>query len=177
MSDESLSRAISGRTLVAAWLATAVTDGIFASALTLSGTPSTVAGEWQAVAATVLGPGALAGGARTVVVGLCLHFVVALWWTVVFVGMAHRSRRLRALLLSPGGALAAAAVYGPFVWVAMSGLVIPAFTHHLPRITGRWWVLCVGHIFFVGLPMATVVARRLRHSGPVPAAVPVETAA
>ena len=151
-----------GRTLLLAWLATAVADGIFASALTLSGTPPTVAGEWQAIAATVFGAHPLGSGTSMVLLGVAIHFGVALWWSVIFVALVRASRSLRAMLVRPGGALAIAAVYGPVVWLVMSGVAIPIVTHHLPRISDRWWLLLAGHIVFVGLPMALVVAHRLR---------------
>ena len=55
--------------------------------------------------------------------------------------------------------LKAAAVYGPFVWVVMSMVVIPALTRRPPTITVRWWNQFVGHAIFVGVPIVSMIAR------------------
>ena len=163
MNDEIVPAGL-GRTLVVAWLVTALSDAIFASALTLSGTPPTVAGEWRAIAATALGSRALDSATLMVIAGVVVHLAVALWWTAVFVALVRGSRRLRAMLVLPGGTLAVAVVYGPLVWLVMSGLAIPVVTRRALHITDRWWLLLAGHVLFVALPMATVVARWLRGS-------------
>jgi uncharacterized membrane protein YagU involved in acid resistance len=55
--------------------------------------------------------------------------------------------------------LAAAAVYGPIVWMVMSLVVIPLLVHRPPSITPRWWIQLAGHIPFVALPMIWQIAR------------------
>src|SRR5258705_232372 len=80
---------------------------------------------WQGVASVVLGPSALQGGFRTVLVGVALHLCVAFTWTAVFLGLALLSERLRAIISTPGGVLAVAVAYGPLVWIVMSTLIIP----------------------------------------------------
>lgn len=150
--------------LVRAWLATAVVDGLFASALSVLGYHSTVARLWQGVASTVLGPSAFDGGATTALVGVAMHIGVALAWSAVFVALAIASPALQRALRHPGGVFAVAAVYGPFIWMVMSLAVIPLLTGRPPRITGRWWIQLAGHIVFVALPMVSVVARGLARS-------------
>jgi hypothetical protein len=44
-------------------------------------------------------------------------------------------------------------VYGPFVWLVMSLLVIPILAHRTPAFSVRWWVQLIGHIPFVGVPI------------------------
>jgi uncharacterized membrane protein YagU involved in acid resistance len=51
-----------------------------------------------------------------------------------------------------------AALYGPFVWLVMSMLVIPLLLHRPPAITSRWWIQLIGHIPFVGLPIVASIA-------------------
>jgi hypothetical protein len=147
-------------TLVRAWLATALVDFLFASTLSVvyNGTPVRV---WLGVASTVLGPSAIQGGARAVAVGLLLHLCVAFTWTAILVAVVSWSAWLRALISMPVGIVVAATVYGPLIWIAMSAVVIRAATGRPPTIGARWWVQLVAHIFFVALPMVTMVARGL----------------
>jgi len=152
--------------LVRTWLTIAVVDFIFASCLSVFAYGSTFSRLWQGVASTVLGPSAMQGGTRTVLVGLLLHVCVAFTWSAVFLTLATYSARLRQLIATPAGIVGAAAVYGPAVWCVMSLLVIPALTGRPPAITTRWWIQLAAHIPFVALPIVTVVGRGLnaRHS-------------
>jgi hypothetical protein len=148
-------------TLIRAWLTIAIVDWLFASVNGVVSYHSTVARVWQGVASTVLGPTALQGGLRTVLVGTALHLCVAFVWTAVFLGLALLSEKLRAIISTPGGIMAVAIVYGPLVWIVMSTLVIPAATGRPPKIVGRWFVQAVAHVFFVALPIVAMVARGL----------------
>jgi hypothetical protein len=145
--------------LVRTWLVIATVDGLFASALSVFAYKSTVTRLWQGVAATVLGPSAFTGGLRTAGVGVLLHLGVALGWSALFLALVTASRRLRRVLASPGGVVAAAAVYGPAIWLVMSLAVIPMLTGRPPTFTVRWWVQLVGHIPFVALPIVAMSAR------------------
>ena len=147
--------------LVRIWLVIATIDGLFASALSVLAYGSTFTRLWQGVASTVLGPAAFDGGLRTVFVGLLLHLGVALAWSAVFLTLVTNSPRLRRILESPAGVFAAAAVYGPLVWMVMSLAVIPLLTGRPPAINARWWVQLVGHVFFVALPIVAMSARGL----------------
>lgn len=147
--------------LLRAWLVTAVVDFCFASALGVAAYHSTVARVWQGVASVLLGPGALQGGARTFAVGVALHFCVALLWTSLFVALAASMPRLREMISTPAGVLAAAAIYGPLIWCVMSIVVIPRFTGRLPTFAPRWWVQLPAHAAFVALPMVATVAREV----------------
>jgi hypothetical protein len=57
------------------------------------------------------------------------------------------------------GALDVAMWYGPLVYVVMTMLLIPLFTHRVPPITLNWVTVLLGHIPFVGLPIALIVGR------------------
>jgi len=140
--------------LMRAGLLTGVTDGLFSSVLSVAFYHSTVTRLFQGVASTLLGPAAFDGGLKTAALGVLMHFGVAFGWSAVFLVLLDRSPWIRGLLRSPHGALKVASVYGPFIWMVMSLAVIPLLLHRPPAITGRWWVQLIGHIPFVGWPIA-----------------------
>ena len=141
-----------------AGLATGVSDGLFACVLTLF-YGSTVTRLWQGVAATVLGKQAFEGGTRTALIGVAMHFGVAFGWSAVLFVLVTLSSWIRRVISSPNGALKLAAVYGPAIWIVMSLVVIPLLLHRPPTFTVRWWIQGIGHIPFVGFPMAAVIRR------------------
>jgi uncharacterized membrane protein YhdT len=145
--------------LLRAWLLTAVLDALFSSSLVKFAYGSTVTRLWQGVASVPLGPSALEGGTRTALIGLAMHFGVALTWSVVFLLLYEAAHALRAMTSSMPGVFAVACVYGPLIWIAMSFVVIPHFTHRPPTVNYRWWVQFFGHIPFVALPIVASIAR------------------
>ena len=161
------------RTLLRAWLVIAVIDGIFATTLPVVAYGAPVGRVWQGVASTLLGPSAMQGGVRTMLVGLVMHAGVALAWTTVFLTLALLSPALRRLIERPAGMIAVSAVYGPAIWLMMSFLVIPGLTGRSPTINDRWWVQLFAHIPFVALPIVAVIGRGLRTTDGI---VPVEAA-
>ena len=152
--------------LLRAGLLTAVSDGLFATTLTIFAFGGTFMRLWQGVASVPLGKDALDAGARTVWIGLGLHVCVAFLWSGVFLYGAMRLAGVRRLLASRFGILKVAAFYGPFIWLVMSGLVIPLFTHRPPSFTIRWWAQCLGHIVFVALPITWIASREGRERSP-----------
>jgi hypothetical protein len=143
------------------WLAIAVVDFIFASCLSVFVYGSTFSRLWQGVASTVLGPSAMQGGTRAVLVGLLLHVIVAFTWSAVFLALATAWLRLQQIIATPTGIVAVAAIYGPVIWCVMSLVVIPTLTGRPPSITPRWLIQLVAHIPFVALPIVMVVGRGL----------------
>jgi hypothetical protein len=77
----------------------------------------------------------------------------------VFLVLVMRSPRIRGLLASPYGVVKVASVYGPFVWLVMSLVVIPLLLHRPPAITIRWWVQLIGHFPFVGIPIVASIGK------------------
>jgi hypothetical protein len=148
--------------LVRAWLLTAVSDGLFSSVLSAAFYGSTVARLWQGVASVLLGPAALNGGTRTVLIGLAMHFGVALAWSTVFLLLVAGLPFLRRILASPLGVVKVAAVYGPCIWLVMSLVVIPFLAKRPPNFNYRWWIQLVGHIPFVAIPIVSQIGGRLR---------------
>lgn len=153
------------RRLVRAWLTTAVVDGLFSSVLAAFFYGSTVQRLWQGVASTVLGPDALTGGTRTVLIGVLMHFGVAFGWSAVFLLLATRWTSLRRVIAAPAGVVKVAAVYGPFIWLVMSLAVIPLLVQRPPAINFRWWVQLIGHFPFVALPIVAAIGLPRRTDG------------
>jgi len=148
--------------LVRAWLTTGVTDGLFSSVLSVAAYGSTVSRLFQGVASAVIGPRALDGGSATAALGVLMHFGVALAWSIVFLLLYSTIGAIRNAVRTRGGVFAVAAIYGPFVWLVMSLVVMPALTHRMTPIAFRWWVQLIGHAPFVGLPIVASIARTPR---------------
>jgi len=143
--------------LVRAGLLTALVDGLFSSALAQFAYGSTVTRLFQGVAATLFGNGAFENDAMAIV-GVLMHIGVAFTWSAIFLIAYERSDALRRFVASRFGVLKTAAIYGPFVWVVMSMVVIRALTGSAPAITMRWWKQFFGHAVFVGLPIVSMIA-------------------
>lgn len=150
--------------LIRAWLLTAVSDGVFSSFLTVVVYHSTLSRLWQGVAGVLLGPETFNGGTRTALIGVLMHFGVALGWSTVFLVLYKWSPWIRGVLSGPNGTFKVAAVYGPCVWLVMSLAVIPLLAHRAPSITIRWWVQLIGHAPFVGLPIVAIIGGARRDS-------------
>jgi uncharacterized membrane protein YagU involved in acid resistance len=146
-------------TLVRAGIVTGVTDALFSSVLAALFYGSTVTRLWQGVASVLLGAAALNGGTRTAIIGVLMHFGVAFAWSAVFLFLYLSSASIRNLVASPPGLIAVAAVYGPLIWMTMSLVIIPLFTHRPPVVNIRWWVQFFGHIPFVALPIVATISR------------------
>lgn len=146
--------------LLRSTILTGVSDGLFSSVLVTVFYGSTFARLWQGVASTLLGLGAFDGGTPIVLVGLLMHCCVAFSWSAVFLFVVSRASWVRTVLNSRFGVVKVAAIYGPCVWLMMSFVIIPLFTHHWPpTITYRWWIQFFGHFPFVGIPIVWSIRR------------------
>jgi hypothetical protein len=146
--------------LVLAGVATSLIDGAFSGVLAAFFYGSSATRLFQGVASTLVGPQAFEGGSATAALGVLMHVGVAFGWsTILFLG-ARRLPSLRRRLATWHGAMGVAVCYGPFIWLVMSVVVIPALTQRPPTIGMRWWVQLVGHAPFVGLPIAASIGRR-----------------
>lgn len=111
---------------------------------------------FQSVASGLLGPKAFQGGANAAALGLFLHFLIAFIWAVIYY---VASRQITFLTQRP---VIAGLLYGEFVWVMMTCVVLPLSAIHRwpPRfdpasvITGP-----IGHTILVGLPIALATSR------------------
>ena len=150
------------RRLVRAGLVTGVVDGLFSSVLSVAFYDSTVTRLFQRVASTLLGEEALDGGISTALVGVLMHFGVAFGWSAVFLYLVLRSPWIRRVLASRYGVVKVAAVYGPFIWLVMSLVVIPLLLQRPPTINPRWWGQLIGHFPFVGVPIVASIGKEPR---------------
>ena len=153
-----------GSRLVRAGLITGVIDGLFASVLSVAFYGSTVTRLFQGVASTLLGREAFDGGTPTALLGVLMHFGVAFGWSAVFLFLVMRSSWLRRVLASPYGVVKVAALYGPFIWLVMSLVVIPLLLQRPPAINIRWWIQLIGHFPFVGIPIVASIGRGISKS-------------
>ena len=117
----------------------------------------------QSIAAGLLGAASYDGGAKTAVLGVALHFMIATIWTAVFY---FASRSLRFLVERP---VPAGLLYGVIVYLFMNFVVLPlsAFPMRPVTLTGRVIGMLI-IMFCIGLPIALIVSR----SRPAPVSAP-----
>lgn len=154
--------------LLSATVLCAVVDGLWAIALTLyNGRPPM--SVWNGVASVGFGPEMLQAGMRGTAIGLAMHAGVAFTWSLLFVTVLHLRPALDRSIARPAGLAVASLLYGPFIWMVMSGVVTPSLTGNALVVTSRWWVQAAGHVVFVGLP----IVLGARRTGGVPAAATI----
>lgn len=110
----------------------------------------------QSVASGLLGKASYQGGTRTAVLGAFLHFFIAFSWAAIFY---IASRRLGFLTQSP---VIAGLLYGEFVWLVMTCVVLPlSAIHRWPPVWNAASIITgpIGHTVLVGLPIALAVKR------------------
>ena len=149
------------RAVLITWLITAGWDFVCATLLGVLGYRSTFSRFWQGVASVPFGPSVFQMGSRGIALGLMLHLLVALVWSTLFVVAFNSSVRLRRLVARPAGAFLAACLYGPFIWLVMSLVVIHLATGKMPAFGFRWWVQIFAHIPFVTIPLVFTARRQL----------------
>jgi hypothetical protein len=103
------------------------------------------------------GPGIRSLGAMAFALGVCIHFLTAVIWGILFalIWPALRARSIEATL--------AALFYGIFAWVFMHNVVLALFSPAPPTYT-VYSVLngLMAHTFAFSVPMALVIKRLLR---------------
>jgi len=108
------------------------------------------------IASGLLGPTALAGGAKMAVLGTVLHYFIATTWATVFY---LASRRLKFLIAQP---LISGLLYGVLVYSFMAFVVVPLSlvrrSGNPVPVTARI-VPCLIIMFCIGLPIALIVRR------------------
>ena len=113
----------------------------------------------QSVAAGLLGKASYEGGAGTAILGLGLHFFIALVIAAIFVAASRRWPVLarRATVFGP--------LYGIGVYLVMNYVVVPLSA--FPRRGGGgpppvvWITGVLVHMFLIGLPIALAARRTL----------------
>lgn len=117
---------------------------------------------FQSVASGLLGPASFTGGAKSAVLGVVLHFIIATTAAAVYY---LASRKLRFLI---NQTIVAGVVYGIAVYLFMNFVVLPLSA--VPRrpvpLSGRIIGMLI-IIFCIGLPIAVITrnaARKTRSS-------------
>ena len=109
---------------------------------------------FQSVAAGLLGRDSFQGGMKTAILGGFLHFLIAFIWAAIYY---VASRKMTILVDRP---VLFGMLYGEFVWLMMSFVVIPlSQTQHGPFTAAAIITGPIGHLFLVGLPIALAVRR------------------
>ena len=130
-----------------------ITQAIVAFRLQSGLTPSRV---FQSVASGLLGKDAFQGGMKAAVLGGILHFLIAsIWATIYYVA----SRKLTFMLDRP---VLVGLLYGEFVWLVMTFVVLPlSAIHRWPPVWNAASIITgpIGHTVLVGLPIALAVRR------------------
>jgi len=109
---------------------------------------------FQSVASGLYGQASFTGGAKTAVLGVVLHFIIATTWAAVYY---LASRRLSFLI---DHTIIAGVAYGVFVWLFMNFVVLPlsAVTIRPVPLSSRIISMLI-IIFCIGLPIAFIVRR------------------
>jgi uncharacterized membrane protein YagU involved in acid resistance len=110
----------------------------------------------QGVAAGLLGrDAAMSGGWGTAMLGLAIHFAIALVVAAVFVALGRVVRWWVAYPLVSGP------IHGVLVWLAMNLVILP-LTATPPKSfpPANWMPVFIAHLLCVGLPIAFVVRWR-----------------
>jgi hypothetical protein len=138
----------------------ALLDGVFAVVLYVYIVPVTTAGRiFQGIAAGLLGrEAALAGGARTVAIGLLLHCTVAYSWTTIYYILLNGFEWLRDAVATRRGRLVVGALFGATIWLGMNYVVVPLAGLKIAPLSGwRFWVQLVWHMIALGPPIVAIV--------------------
>lgn len=111
----------------------------------------------QGIASGLLGAAAFDGGAVTALLGLVLHYAIALIWAVVLFVAFRTFDVLRGNLVVTGIA------YGVIVWAVMNLIVLPlSNVRHAPLHLRPSVIAAIILVLCIGLPMSIVMGRRLR---------------
>jgi len=149
------------RAVLTAWLACGILDITSAVVITIAsgGRPMRML---QGIAAAVLGPRSFDMGIATAILGLAMHFLVALAATLAFFAL---SRRFPAMVEHP---IASGILYGVFWLLVMYRGVIPLLAALRPLYIANapkrplpdiWPLPFFVHIVCVGLPISLAVSR------------------
>jgi hypothetical protein len=146
------------REIGAAGAVAGIAGGALMAALALLNSAAAGAGFWtpmRSVAATILGVNAFLGGAGAVLLGLAIHFSVAIVWGVLFTLVVPRD-------MGKGAALACGIGAGLFIFLLMTFLVVPWADPVMRATVDRaWGAWLVEHLVF-GMCLALAPALRRR---------------
>jgi uncharacterized membrane protein YagU involved in acid resistance len=112
---------------------------------------------FQSVAAGLLGKASFDGGTRTFLLGVLLHFVVALCIAAVYYAASLK------LPLLIDHAIVSGLVYGMIAYLVMNYVVIPlSAIGYRPSSFRLFLPAFIGHALLVGLPIALLARRSVK---------------
>lgn len=116
---------------------------------------------WQSVAAGLLGKSSFEGGTATALLGVTLHYLIAM---AMSLGYALPARRLSALLRHPW---LLGALYGLLLYAVMTYLVVPLSAAPAGGTGNRLWITSsvLAHVALVGWPCAWAARRAFLDRG------------
>ena len=142
--------------VLVAWLLAGTLDITAAIFYYLGPSSARAARMLRGIASGVLGARAFDGGAATALLGLGLHYLIALIWTVVFLGVFRSLGVLRRHLVLTGIG------YGIIVWFVMNLVVLPLSNASRGPFELRGAVIAaIILILCIGLPISLVIGRNL----------------
>ncbi|MGC2161447.1 MAG: hypothetical protein WA634_06045 [Silvibacterium sp.] len=108
----------------------------------------------HAIAAGLLGVRAFHGGISIAILGVALHYFIALTVADVYYAASLRIKSLNRHALFSGAA------YGIAVFLVMSFIVVPLSAAPRSRPSPAWLIADIGsHIFFIGITIALITRR------------------
>ncbi|GAB3017657.1 hypothetical protein GCM10027051_23170 [Niabella terrae] len=144
-------RLVSTLRILKAWLLVGTLDIIAAMAHFFISTGKSPGIIFQYIASAVLGPSAFEGGKNAILLGLCLHFLVALVFTCIFFALV----KIFPVVLQHK--FLTALFYGIGMWAVMRFMVLPLTQISLKTIQAGDAAISIGILFFcIGLPLSYI---------------------
>jgi hypothetical protein len=143
--------------ILLAWLTAATMDIAAASIQYYTKTGKGPAGIFRYISRALIGDEAKKGGFAVEALGLALHYLVALLFTLFFFWIFPMFRIMQKNLVLTG------LFYGIFVWAVMNRIVLPL--SQLPDIPFDWkkaGIACAILMFCIGLPISIVIGNYYR---------------
>ncbi|MBN8789118.1 MAG: hypothetical protein J0I84_18715 [Terrimonas sp.] len=118
---------------------------------------TTVLQIFQGIASGIAGKDAFNGGAETAVLGLLLHYFIALCWVMLYFLLYPRFKFLQKNII------ASAIIYGLFVWLFMNIIVLPVTFGRPPVLTmNNIFTGSIMLMFAIGLPVSIIADHYFR---------------
>ncbi len=147
-------------TVLTAWLLAGTLDITTAILYYVGPSTARAARLLQGIASGLLGARAFDGGAPTALLGLALHYVIALIWTLVLLVAFRTLTALRRHILLTGIA------FGIIVWFVMNLVVLPlSNVRHAPFQLRAAGIAAFILVICIGLPLSLVLGRLFRDNG------------
>jgi len=147
--------------ILLAWIVAGTMDITAASIQYYTKTGKTPLIVLRYISSAVFGKEAMNGGTKMEIIGLLLHYLVALIWTLCFfiISPAFKLYKLNKVIVG--------LIYGIIVWTIMNVAVVPiAFSRPYHFDINKAWIACLILMVCIGLPISLIIGtyyqRRMR---------------